>query len=72
MPRFRKYSPEGEELLNLEGGDSSAADPVFDAGHVEDDLALHEDALARRPVADVFKEAALDVLAVGSHYNPPA
>lgn len=72
VPWFGEDSPEGEELLDLEGRNSSAADPVFDAGHVEDDLALHVDALTRRPVADVFEEAAFDVLAVGSHHNPPA
>lgn len=70
-PGTRQNVPERKKLLDFEGGHRTARDPVLDARDVQDDLPLNVDALSRRPVAYMFKEASLDVLAVGSNHDPP-
>ena len=71
IPRLGQYAPQRQKFLHFFRGDCTAADPVLDPGDVEHDLPLEGDALARRPVAHVFEEAAFDVLAVCCHYDPP-
>ena len=70
-PRFGQDVPNGANFLNPRRGDSSAADPIFDAWDVEYDLPLKGDSMARRPEADMLYEAALEVLAVGGDDDPP-
>ena len=72
IPGFGEDVPNGAYFLYPCGGDGSAADPVFDAGDVDYDLSLEGDSVAGRPEADMFYEAASEVLAVGSDDYPPA
>jgi len=52
-------------------GDSSTADPIFDAWDVEYYLPLKGDSMAWRPEAYMLDEAAFEVFAVGGNYDPP-
>lgn len=70
-PGFRQYVPDRAYLLYPGGGNSSAADPIFDAWDVEYYLPLEGDSMARRPEADMLDEAAFKVFAVGGDDDPP-
>lgn len=70
-PRFGEDVPNGAYFLYSCGGDSSTADPIFDAWDIEYDLSLEGDSMTGRPEADMLYEATSEVLAVGGDYYPP-
>lgn len=71
VPWERKYVPHSEKTLNLESGDCSTSHPIFDSGHVEDDLSFNNFSFSRTPITHMLNEPAKNVLPIGSYDDPP-